>query len=188
MTTCQSQRTESKAETMRTDGKAWLWFASSYAPLWVMLGLRFDPIPLRAGMFVLAVVSAGYVWLLLLRNSRERPSNTSLTVVGDGGAEISGYLAAYLLPFLTVSRPEITDLVAYGIFVGVAGLVYVRSGLMQINPTVYLLNRKVLRASIRVRGTTKEVYVISRRDLRVATSLQAERFSDRVYFDHERRS
>lgn len=172
---------------MSFDGKAWLWFASSYAPLWAMLGLRFDPIALRVGMFVLAVASTGYVWFLLLRSSNERPSNTSLTIVGDAGAEISGYLAAYLLPFLTVSRPATTDLIAYAIFVGVAGLVYVRSGLMQINPTIYILNRKVLRASISMHGTSKEVFVISTRDLRVATSLKAERFSDRVYFDHERR-
>jgi hypothetical protein len=69
---------------------------------------------------------------------------------------VSGYLAAYLLPFLTVPEPSATDLVTYAIFVFVAGLIYVRSGLMQINPTVYLLNRRVLRATTPVRGTTKE--------------------------------
>ena len=60
------------------------------------------------------------------------------------------------------------------------------TGLMQINPTVYFMGRRVLRASAPVRGTTKEVFVISRRDLRVCSTLQAERFSDRVYIDHGR--
>jgi hypothetical protein len=107
-----------------------------------------------------------------------------LAITGDAGAEVSGYLAAYLLPFLTVAEPSPIDLVTYGIFVLVAGLIYVRSGLMQINPTVYLLNRRVLRASAPVKGASKEVFVISRRDLRVAETLKAERFSDRVYIDH----
>lgn len=107
-----------------------------------------------------------------------------MTITGDAGTDVSGYLAAYLLPFLTVAHPSTTDLVAYAIFVAVAGLVYVRTGLMQINPTVYLMSRKVLRATIPVQGTTREVFVISRRDLRVASTLNAERFSDRVYIDH----
>ncbi len=55
---------------------------------------------------------------------------------------------------------------------------------MQINPTVYFMGRRVLRASAPARGTTKEVFVISRRDLRISSTLQAERFSDRVYIDH----
>jgi hypothetical protein len=166
------------------DPKAWLWFLSSYAPLWVMLGLRFNPLGLRVGLIALGLACGGYVAFLLSRGCAERPSNATLTITGDAGAEVSGYLAAYLLPFLTVAEPSLTDLLAYAIFVAVAGIIYVRSGLMQINPTVFLLNRKVLRATIPVQGTTKEVFVISRHDLRVATAINGERFSDRVYIAH----
>jgi len=173
---------------MTFDAKAWLWFLSSYAPLWVMLGLRFDLVALRIGLIAFGFACGIYVAFLLRRGADERPSNAELTITGDAGADVSGYLAAYLLPFLTVSDPRADDLIAYVIFVVVAGLVYVRSGLMQINPTVYLMNRRVLRASIPVRNGTKEVYVISRRDLRIPTNLKAERFSDRVYIDHEKDS
>jgi hypothetical protein len=169
---------------MTFDTKAWLWFLSSYSPLWVMLGLRFDPCRLRIGLVTFGLACCAYVAFVLTRSAGERPSNTTLTITGDAGTDVSGYLAAYLLPFLTVADPSTTDLVAYAIFVAVAGLVYVRSGLMQINPTVYLMSRKVLRATIPVQGTTREVFVISRRDLRVASTLNAERFSDRVYIDH----
>jgi hypothetical protein len=169
---------------MTFDPKAWLWFLSSYSPLWVMLGLRFHPSWLRIGLIALGLVCGAYAVFVLNRSARERPSNTTLTITGDAGADVSGYLAAYLLPFLTVAEPGAIDLVTCAIFVAVAGMIYVRSGLMQINPTVYLTNRKVLQATIPVRGTTKEVFVISRRDLRVATTLYAERFSDRVYLDH----
>jgi hypothetical protein len=164
--------------------KAWLWFLSSYAPLWLMLALRFEPCALRIGFSALAVICAGVVAWLVARRSTDRPSNTSLTVTGDAGADISGYLAAYLLPFLTANDPTVLDLLAYLIFLGVAGLVYVRSGLMQINPTVYLTRRKVFRAKADAGGLSTEVFVISRVDLRVGEAVKGERFADKVYIHH----
>jgi hypothetical protein len=163
---------------------AWLWFLSSYAPLWAMLGLRFDPLVLQIGCFSLAAVSAGVVVLVLFHCSGERPTDNETTISGDAGADVSGYLAAYLLPFLTVSSPSARELIAYVVFLVVAGVIYVRSGLMQINPTVYLLRWRVLRASIPIGGSDKEVFVITRADRRVGHQVRAERFSDRVYIDH----
>jgi hypothetical protein len=166
------------------DPKAWLWFLSSYAPLWIMLGLRFEPLALRLGLIGFGIGCALVVAWLLVRRAADRPSNTTITITGEAGSEVSGYLAAYLLPFLTVSEPGATDIVAYAIFILVAGLIYVRSGLMQINPTVYALRRQVLRGTVPVRGGTKEVFVITSVDRRVGDSLKGERFSDRVYIDH----
>ena len=166
---------------MTFDSKAWLVVPVVLRAWWIMLGLRFDPFWLRIGLIAFGFACGAYVAFMLTRSADERPSNATLTITGDAGVDVSGYLAAYLLPFLTVADPKATDLAAYTIFFAVAGLVYVRSGLMQINPTVYLMNRKVLRATIPVKGMTKEVFVISRQDLRVATTLSAERFSDRVY-------
>jgi hypothetical protein len=166
------------------DPKAWMWFFSSYGPLWIMLGLRFTDTVDRICLIAFGVASIAYVAFIVSRSAEERPSNTTLTITGDAGADVSGYLASYLLPFLTVATPGLTDVIAYVIFVLVVGLVYVRSGLMQINPTVYFMGRRVLRATVPVRDSTKEVFVISRRDLRVATTVQAERFSERVYIDH----
>jgi hypothetical protein len=151
--------------TMAFDLKAWLWFLSSYAPLWIMLGLRFDALPLQIGLVAFGVVCALILGVILRRGSTTRPANTTLTITGDAGSDVSGYLAAYLLPFLTVSDPGLTDVCAYVIFVAVAGIVYVRSGLMQINPTVYLLGRTVRRATVPVHDTSKEVFVISKRGL-----------------------
>lgn len=163
---------------------AWLWFLSSYAPLWAMLGLRFDPLGLQIVCFALAGVSASLVTLVLYRRRDARPGDAAITVSGDAGADVSGYLAFYLLPFLTVSSPSARDLAAYVVFLLVAGLIYVRSGLMQINPTIYLLRWRVLRASVPVGASSKEVFVITRADRRVGDQLQAERFADRVYIDH----
>lgn len=170
------------------DPKAWLWFLSSYAPLWLMLGLRFDPLWLSGVLISVSLLCGGVVGFLVTRSAAERPSSTTLTVVGDGGSEVSGYIASYLLPFLTIGDPGAREFAMYGVFLLVAGLVYVRSGLMQVNPTIYMFNRGVKRATIAARGGgTAEVFVITRRNLRAGDRVHAERFSDRVYIHHEGR-
>ena len=169
--------------------KDWLWFLSSYAPLWAMFALRFESLWLRICFGALAVLGVLITFLLLRRRHSEHPSNTTISVVGDGGAEISGYLAAYLLPFLTLAAPPLLDGFAYLIFFGVAGVIYVRSGLIQVNPTVYLLGWRVVRGTIAVGAAaseqlSKEVFVFTKRDRRVGEPVRGERFSDRVYIDH----
>jgi hypothetical protein len=169
--------------------KDWLWFLSSYSPLWAMLALRFDTIFLRilfVGLFVFGILIAG---LVLVRGRSDHPSNIAITTTGDGGSEVSGYLAAYLLPFLVLPAPSVLDSAAYLIFLYVAGAVYVRSGLMQINPTVYILRRRVLRGSVQITSASgdvlqKEVFVITRLDRRMGERVYAELFTDRVFIDH----
>lgn len=164
----------------------WLWFISSYAPLWAMFALRFEATWLRVAFVLLAGFGVLVAAALLRRGRQGRPSNTPITITGDAGSEVSGYLAAYLLPFLTLAAPPVLDGLAYFIFFVVAGVVYVRSGLMQINPTIYLLGRKVVRGTAPAGGDglKMEVFVITRFDRRVGEGLRGERFSDRVYIDH----
>ena len=154
-----------------------------------MFALRFEFTWLRVVFGILCLGGVLVAAYLLQRNRSDLPSNQKITVIGDGGAEVSGYLAAYLLPFLSLAAPPLLDGFSYLIFLVVAGTVYIRSGLMQVNPTIYLLGWRVARGAIVVgkQGgveVSKEVYVITKRDRRVRESLRGERFSDRVYIDH----
>ena len=169
---------------MTLEPKAWLWYISSFALLWFMLALRFSPLWLRVGMATLGLLCVHYVAFVLKRNSDERPSNNKLTIVGDAGTDAAAYIAAYLLPLFAVADPSANDLLVYALFLVATGTVHVRSGLMQGNPTVYFMKRRMLRATLPVRGIDKEVFVISHRDLRVASEINAERVSDRLYIYH----
>jgi hypothetical protein len=55
---------------------------------------------------------------------------------------------------------------------------------MQINPTVYVLGRRVQRASVLATTGQREVFVITSERLAVGTTLRGERFADRVFVDH----
>lgn len=121
-------------------------FFGSYAALFLILAVRFNGLALRGACGALFVLGVGDA-LLITRRARRRMLSYSVTVrsVEDLGGEVGGYLASYLLPFVTVANPNGRDLVGYGLFLLVALVIYVRSNLVRVNPTFYLFGYRVLR-------------------------------------------
>jgi hypothetical protein len=120
-------------------------FVSSYAPLFLLLALRFDDAVLRLlalGVGVVGVLDA----LRLIEWQPRRIGSSPYTVseVRDHGSQVAGYLVSYLLPFLPLADPSGADLVAYALFLCIVGVIFVRSDMAEINPTLYLLGRRVL--------------------------------------------
>src|SRR5690606_15706944 len=98
------------------------------------------------------------VWVLYLFGSSAR---SALTVarVHEVGSESGGYLVSYVLPFLTVETPGALDALAYGLFLLVLLIVYVRTDLIQINPMIYLLLHRIVKVQT---DTGDTAYVIVR--------------------------
>lgn len=156
-------------------------FLCSYAPLFAILAVRFKPwwlVGVCGGLALLGV-SAGL--LVLRRFRRVAAMGWPLVVVEDRGAEVAGYLASYLLPFLTVSEPSPRDLVAYTLFLIVLAVIYVRSGLVRVNPTLYLLGWRLQEVEI---GDGWMGYVLSRRALRKGENLSAVRLTERLFVSY----
>lgn len=135
--------------TGRREGSGWLtlplMFLSSYAPLLLILAIRFEESWLRTTCVALAVV--GIVGLLALMRLHHEPHDQqgrhALTEVRGAGEGASSYLAGYLLPFVTIGNPSLTDLAAYAGFFVVAYVVTTRTGIIQVNPTLFLLGYRV---------------------------------------------
>lgn len=150
-------------------------FLSSYLPLFVILTVRFDQ-PAWLWWTCLGLVVGGvFSAVAVLRAVRKGPTTTlEVEEVRDAGAEAGGYLASYVLPFVTVSAPSGRDVVGYGIFLVVLVLIYVRSDLLQVNPAVYVLLRRL----VRVRSTAgEEVYIIVRDRPRKGMQLSVRTFA-----------
>jgi hypothetical protein len=147
-------------------------FLSSYAPLFAILAIRFHGIALKTvcaclagyGLLYLVVV----VWLVpRLAQPRPYPVDS----VDDAAGEVAGYLATYLLPFVAVPSPSAADLAGYCIVGVVIAVIFTRSELARINPTLYLLGWRVA-----VIGTgAAHRYLVCRRLPRVGTSVDAVR-------------
>jgi hypothetical protein len=137
-------------------------FVASYAPLFLILAVRFNTLSLRLVCASVAVLGASDAWLMTRRaHAKGLPVVIRVTTVDDVGAEVGGYLASYLLPFVVVQTPTGTDLIGYFLFLLVALVVYVRSDLVRVNPTFYLLGYRVLRVGTR---TGAHRYLLTRQE------------------------
>jgi hypothetical protein len=118
-----------------------LLFLSSFAPLFVILAIRFQQPYLKVVCGALALIGSTCLWAVMhAAVSRKSPETVTPTAIDDKGTDVSGYLAAYLLPFVALPDPTITDQIAYLLFLVVAGSIYVQSRMLQINPTLYLFS------------------------------------------------
>ena len=139
-------------------------FVSSYAPAFAIFAVRFDGLALRAccgAVALLGIVDSATMMRRAIRKTL--PYEIVIASVADVGGEVSGYLASYLLPFVTVSSPSPRDPVDYGIFLLIAAIVYVRSDLVRVNPTLYLFGYRILSVTYGERG---QQYLITRRSPR----------------------
>lgn len=157
-----------------------LMFVSAYAPLFVLLALRFDGATLRwvcAALAVLGLVAA----LLIFRLQRgAAPGAYAVREARPAGTEASAFLAGYLLPFLTVSQPGGWDLAAYALFIVVAGIVHVRTGIIQVNPTLFCLGWTILAVTDDQGG---QYYLVTRHRYVPGDTLHAVAMGDDVLLE-----
>jgi hypothetical protein len=133
-------------------------FLSSYLPLFVLIGLRSigraDVITISCGVLVMA--GAIGTWLFLDTARRKPTGQYELLDVEHRDADVAGYAATYLLPFVTVFSgkwQDVTTLVAFIIFLG---CIYVRSRLIYVNPLLTILGYHLWRVVPRTQGQMVE--------------------------------
>jgi hypothetical protein len=147
-------------------------FLSSYAPLFLILAIRFQGTALKTVCAVLAGIGFAYLFVLVyVVTRRMQARDYPVATVQDASGEVAGYLATYLVPFVTVPSPSAADLAGYCILGLVVLAIFLRSELARINPTLYLLGWRV--ASI----TTGQAgyYIVCRRLPRPPAGISAVR-------------
>lgn len=165
------------AEAAETATRVVLFFIS-YAPVALILGLRLLPdwvkFAIGAGIWFLLTTIA---WWALRRQRRQ--GTRPMTVSGEHsqGTAVSGYLATYLLPFLTSTSVHWGDIAAYAVFLFVALVVYIRSDLALVNPTLYLLGYRVSEVSV---GSRRSL-IISRRRLVEGQEVEVSDFMNSMF-------
>jgi hypothetical protein len=133
-------------------------FFVSYFPLWVMLALRalpphhtFQHWSLRTLAVVifaaLAISSLADAIRLIRGAQRTTPRTLYLGEIDSQGGNAAAYLATYLLPFLGIVPADLGDWLAYGVYLFVAIVVFINTDLALVNPTLYLMRRKIVSAT-----------------------------------------
>jgi hypothetical protein len=131
-------------------------FVVSYAPLWLMLAFRAVAVhggwhwSNRMALALAFALLAGWGfldgWRLVKGTRRAGAVTFFLSNVDDQGGNAAGYLASYLLPFLGLAPTGWGDWGAYAIYLVVAGIVFIRTDLALVNPTLYILGWRVVSA------------------------------------------
>jgi len=156
---------------------------SSYAPLFAILVLRLDSAQVSVGCGALAAIGLLSTISLLGGVGRLEPEPHKVDAVVDRGPEVAGYVATYLLPFVTVAEPSGRDLLAYGAFLVVSGIIYVRSSMMAVNPLLYLLGFRVVSIT---NGTGLDAFLVCRARPEPGTIVRASEVVPGVLFRTER--
>ena len=104
---------------------------------------------------------------LLLYNARRAGSvRWRITDPRDQGPAVAGYLATYLLPLLAIQPGGWRVTAAYGIYLVVLYLVYVKSdALVLVNPTLYVFGYRIYDAAVAVSTdppTTRRILLVTR--------------------------
>jgi hypothetical protein len=154
---------------------------SSYAPLFVLLAVRFRDPRLWISCLAAALVGLIALWYLLHRDRRASAPSFMLASVQSAGAEAVGYLGAYLLPFLTVSSPGVRDLIAYAGFFVIAVVVHLRTAIVPVNPLLYLVGWSVYSVeSTPQGGQAFKGFLVARGRVLSGETIRASRFDDSV--------
>lgn len=156
-------------------------FMSSYAPLFAILAIRFRSTGLIVACATLSAVGFAAGAAVLVRFHQVTGSTWTVRTVEDRGGEVAGYLATYLLPFVTVSEPGVRDIVGYALFLAVIAVIYVRSSLVQINPTLYLFGWRLFAIEI---GDGWSGYLLARGPVRKGTDVAAVRMTERLFVSY----
>lgn len=119
-------------------------FLISYVPLLLMFAARSTPewtptIPL----LVLALIGLVDAYALTYGSTPQGSEVMTVRKPEDQGGLAAGYLASYLLPFLGAGGFNYGDYLAHGIFFLVLWVIFVRSDLALLNPTLYLLGWRI---------------------------------------------
>jgi hypothetical protein len=111
-------------------------------------------------------------WLFLRTARRKTEISVVLLDVESRDGDLAAYLATYLLPFVAIFSADWRDLASLAGFVVILGVIYVRSRLIYLNPTLALLGYHLDRVISATPGTedNKDLvrwprFVLTKRDL-----------------------
>lgn len=136
----------------------WMLFASSYFPLAVIIAILFyNKQPILVICF-LVVCFLGFLYLLgyfFYNSVYINPEPYKIQSRYAHGGEVMGYVASYIVPFVTFSLEGWQQIASLLIFIFILGVVYVNSeDMLRINPMLNLLGYHLYAVTMVADGST----------------------------------
>jgi hypothetical protein len=160
-----------------------LLFLSSYAPLFVILGIRnsFGYQVISIALYVVAGISilALLGYLAVVRRLAPHSIVASQSSAKDG--EAMSYVVTYLLPFLGLDSTSRADQISLGVFLLVLAVLYISSNLIHMNPTLSFLGFRIL--EVDTEGGKRSILLTRRSYIRPGTSIEVVSLDDSILLE-----
>ena len=157
-------------------------YLSSYFPLFAILMIRHYE---QEEIFYVLLPVIGFVSLTLWKTFSTLSTVGGVYVkngkIEDTGKMILQYFLTYIIPFLVVDFFEWQNLVTYGIIFFIIGVLYVKSDLIYMNPTLVLLRFNIFK----VVTEDDEFVIISKCDKKDLLKNPVIKIGQGVYYGKE---
>lgn len=159
-------------------------FFSSYFPLMLIFSILLGRTHLDWAIGILALGSFSLLVTFLYLNRRKNRGGVSqarITGVDKRDENVVGYIASYLIPFVTIPLDTPEELAALFIFVVVLLILYINSNMIYINPMFNLVGYHLY--EITIDSDQLSHYLIARQHIRPDMTLYFVEISDNVYME-----
>lgn len=118
-----------------------LMFFSSYTLLFLALAIKNYTLSVIWLMLLISIV--GVVATSLILKTKINPDSHRVEAVQVKNEQVLGYLATYILPFLSFNLEKANDQIALLIIFISIGILYIKADLLYINPILMLLGYNI---------------------------------------------
>lgn len=147
--------------------KSWfkiILFVSSYFPLLIIFSIKYwDYFNHIFSYIMLATscISCSLTFYMIHQANSISGKAYKIVSIDSQASEALNYLYAYVIPFLSFSLDNKSEIASICIFIFITAIIYIKSNLLYINPFLNLLGYN----SLKVNLENRSVYVISKQNL-----------------------
>ncbi len=159
-------------------------FFSSYVPLMLIFSILLwrSHLTWALGILTLGMLSLLITYLYIRRRRRKGGvSQAKITGVEKRDENVVGYIASYLIPFVTFPLEQPEQGIALLVFIGVLLILYVSSNMIYINPMFNLCGWHLY--EITIDSDQMAHYLIARQGIKPNRTLYFVEISTNVYFE-----
>lgn len=158
-------------------------FLVSYFPLFVIMAvLHYDHnIILYSimGVSIIGFTGLGITFYVLNRVSGEYKEATKIEPASKINFQ---YFLAYIIPFITIDIDSTRQLVAYSILFIFIGILYVKTELIYVNPTLVMFGYKLLK----IHSNNESIMLITKNDLDHALENPVVTIGSDLYYERRK--
>lgn len=122
-------------------------FLISYTPLWAIFAIRSQGVAEEIVFYVFTAWGLLDAFRTIEGGTRRSARHITFESISDQSSQVAGYLATYLLPFISGPPAGARAWAAYFVYFLVTWAIFIPSDLALVNPTLYILGWRLVAAT-----------------------------------------